>query len=117
MAGLPIAGNWGGTCVGFESDNKARVAANDLDRWYRCTHLCDICLAQQPFKRSDPRMTFQDFRPTAPWRLTEFNHELYTRVSRPSPWFVLGLTIEMVFFDIAHNLYLGIARDHVASLI
>ena len=108
-------GIWGATCVGFESDNKARAAANDFDRYYRCTHLCDICLACQPFKKADKRMTYQNFNPDAPWRLSEFHHDFYTMVSKPSPWFELGLTIEMVYFDIAHNLYLGKGGDACPS--
>ena len=101
-------------------DAKARVEANFFwDRYYRCTFLCETCMACQPTAKADPGMNYRDFRAEAPHRLTCISRSTYLRTcSEISPWAkVDGWTLGTAFRDPMHTFYLGIFRDLIPSLL
>ena len=101
-------------------DAKARVEANFFwDRYYRCTFLCETCMACQPTAKADPGMNYRDFRAEAPHRLTCISHSTYLRTcSEISPWAkVDGWTLGTAFRDPMHAFYLRIFRDLIPSLL
>ena len=115
LAGKPIALGWRAAYFGMRFDLKARYQANSFDRWYNCTHICESCMAQQPFKNAMPEMNFKDFRETAPYRLTSLSHENYCLTAvKLSPWMAVeGWTLGTAFRDPMHCIYLGICASAV----
>ena len=116
-AGAPLL--WRGGYIGFKSDLKARAEANRFARWYKTTHLCERCLATQPFKRADRSLNYQDFRPSAGYTLTELSHAEYMAWDTSvSPWSQIGgWHLHTVYYDMMHVIWLGIARVSTASFI
>ena len=100
-------------------DNKARAEANAFSRWYQCRFICESCMAQRPTERYDHALTYRDFRYGLPRHLTEVSHETYLATEpAPSPWArVPGWTLGTCLHDIMHNVYLGVGRDLVSSLL
>ena len=101
-------------------DAKARVEANFFwDRYYRCTFICESCMACQPFANAMPELNYKDFRPEAPHHLTEISHETYVATcSEPSPWLqVEGWRLGTAFRDPMHTFYLGVFKDLIPSLL
>lgn len=98
---------------GMRYDMKARYQANFFERWYNCGSICESCMAQQPFKNSDPAMNYKDFRETAVHRMTVISHETYCRTATiPSPWLAVeGWTLGTAFRDPMHCMYLGICAS------
>ncbi|CAK9041685.1 Uncharacterized protein SCF082_LOCUS24047 [Durusdinium trenchii] len=64
-------------------------------------------------------MNYRNISDSAAWPHTVIDHHTYLRLDETiSPWACIeGFQIENVSFDILHNLFLGTARDLVASAI
>ena len=80
--------------------------------------MCEQCAACKPgMKESEPLLCFKDFREAAVHRMTEISNEDYIRCTRPlSPWAqVSGWNLYNNFRDFMHLVYLGTARDLIAS--
>eukprot|EP00959_Pyramimonas_sp_CCMP1952_P065906 1376082-Pyramimonas_sp.AAC.1 len=106
----------------MEADAKARKELHGFRRWYKCTLLCEKCLAQNMFPKADAAMSYMNFSEQAPWRLTQMSHSVFVDYERRfgflSPWMsLLGLTLDQIWRDFMHTLHLGILRDFTASLI
>lgn len=83
------------------------------------TRICDRCMAQTG-KYCTDALNYRNFGKDAAWPMTQINHETYLSLDARnlSPWSVVdGWRIETVGFDILHNLFLGTARDLIASSI
>ena len=82
--------------------------------------MCDGCLAMKGKHVSDG-MNYRNFGDDAVWKHTFLDHRSYLSRTRRghgeiSPWNeVEGFRIETVSWDFLHNIYLGVARDLVAS--
>ena len=119
-AGLEFANGWKATLLGCNADNKARVEANQFQRNYMATLVCDRCLACQPgCKKSLDLCSFYNFDANAGYKCTYFSHEGYMRTcGTPSPWAqVPGWTLHCAFFDLMHTVFLGTARLLLASAV
>jgi len=100
-------------------DAKARVETNEFEKHYGCTFICESCMAQNPLNKHDPEMSYQDFRADSARHLTTIDDETYRRTcSNVSPWAAVpGWKLETCLHDLMHVLYLGTARDLIASLL
>ena len=80
--------------------------------------MCEQCLAATG-KACPDSLNYKNFNDDAIWPLTSISHDGYVATaSRISAWNVLpGWTLQTCSFDWMHNLYLGLARDYVASSI
>ena len=78
--------------------------------------LCDSCLAAKG-KYCPAEMSYRNFGDDACWQHTFISHESYMSMGGSlSEWHVVeGWRIETCCFDWLHNVYLGVARDLVAS--
>ena len=106
--------------AGLKTDGKARRETHEFVRHYGCTFLCESCFATQTFAKAPPITNYKNFNKAAPWRWTCFGHETYESLDEPlSPWvkYVRGARIELFFHDIMHVVYLGFARDLIASVL
>ena len=94
--------------AGQKGDRKARKEMNLFENWYKCTNICERCLACNITKQTvDKTLLYTDCSRTAPWRHTEIDHETYLETARRvSPWTkVPGYRLETSLGDIAHDLY------------
>ena len=102
------------TIVAWHGDCKARRDINLFERYWKCSQMCDSCLATN----AGP-LTFRDFN--GPWRETAISHETYLSMCRnsgssTSPLLrIPGVRKEHILFDISHVLHLGVARDALGS--
>lgn len=81
--------------------------------------MCDRCLACQGKDAPDP-MNYKNFSSRKAYDLTTINHDGYVHLDSSSltPWLsVPGFNMETMMWDLLHNLYLGTARDFVASAL
>ena len=118
IAGKALA--FKGCYAGFKSDGKARRDVHGFVRHYSCTYSCEECWATQPFKNAPPATNYKDFRSSALWRMTHITHEVYMGLpEQKSPWVlhVRGARLDTFYRDIMHVVYLGFARDFLASVI
>ena len=79
--------------------------------------MCDRCLAQTG-KHCIDALNYKNFGRTAAWPMTQISHETFLNLDAQnvSPWSIVdGWRIETVGFDLLHNLFLGTARDLIAS--
>lgn len=79
--------------------------------------MCDRCLANQG-SEAPPAMQYRNFSDTKAWDLTIIDGESYLHMDRDclTPWLkVEGFNMENMAWDLLHNIYLGTARDLVAS--
>lgn len=63
-------------------------------------------------------MYYKNLHPDAPYKLSSISHEFYLVAERGniSPWAqVAGWRLETCVFDLLHNVFLGTARDTIAS--
>ncbi len=63
-------------------------------------------------------LNYKNFGRNAAWPMTQISHETYLNLDAQnlSPWTIVdGWKIETVGFDLLHNLFLGTARDLIAS--
>lgn len=102
--------------VGWHGDCKARKEMNCFKRWWKARQVCDACLAVS----SPGHLCFRDFH--GGWRDFPITHDMYMQMcdrtgDTVSPLLLIpGLQKQHVFFDVSHVLYLGIARDAIASV-
>jgi hypothetical protein len=108
-----------GCYFGFKADLKARKESHLFTRYYQCTLLCDLCLAMQPYKKSDPELNYKQFYEDALYTGTFVSHDWHVaNDDPPSPWCVVpGYNHVNNFLDLLHNLYLGAGRDIIATTI
>ncbi len=113
LAGKTLAGGWRAAYAGWKGDAKARRLTHRFCSWYNCTDVCDGCFA----KRDDGPLSYRNLTTRAPWRDTLVVHESYIATEpHVSPWSVVrGWALENTYRDLTHNVYLGIARDVVAT--
>ena len=65
-------------------------------------------------------MYYKNLHPEAPYKLSNICHEFYlvAEGDNISPWAAVeGWRLETCVFDILHNIFLGVARDTVASTL
>ena len=100
-------------------DAKARVEANNFERYYSCRLICESCMAENCTKRSNPSMWYFDFRNDRPRHLTYITDRTYRATTLElSPWTqVDGWTLGTCLHDWMHSVYLGTARDLLPSLL
>lgn len=100
-------------------DAKARVEANNFERYYSCRLICESCMAENCTKRSNPSMWYFDFRNDRPRHLTYITDRTYRSTTLElSPWTqVDGWTLGTCLHDWMHSVYLGTARDLLPSLL
>ena len=103
----------------FKADLKARHQCHLFDQYYLCKLCCDRCEAVKPTTSEQHEMTFKNMSPTAPYVATCKDHSMYLRsCRRVSPWnAVPGWQLESVSYDIMHCIFLGVARDHIPSVL
>ena len=86
-------------------------------RNYLCTQMCEQCFAIKNLPAQHSPLHFKDMWPDPGYAVATMDHELYLRMERqPSPWLkVAGWRLETVTWDLLHNVFLGVARDLIAS--
>ena len=79
--------------------------------------MCDSCLAQKG-ANCDDLMNYKNFFERG-WEYTTISHEAYLALdTKISDWACIpGWRVETVMYDFMHNVYLGPARDLVASAV
>ena len=104
---------------GSRYDAKARQECNLFDRFYSCTYICELCVAQKCAKSGNPDMRYDDFRLDRQRHLTRIDDATYRRTtSTISPYHVIpGWNLGSCLHDILHILYLGTARDLISCLL
>lgn len=104
---------------GFKADCKARKETHRFNRSYMRSKICETCLAERPNQHGDPLLTFKNFYPDAPHLMTQLNHREFLESSdRLSPWNDLpGFHVKSLFRDPMHTVYLGTAKEILASCI
>lgn len=102
---------------GFKADAKARKECHAYDRSYQHTQICETCLAEKPSVNGNPDMNFKNFFRTAPYLLTGLSHSDYVATaSRVTPWNNMpGFNIKTCFRDPMHTIFLGTAKEVLAS--
>ena len=108
-----------GKPLSYNGFSKARKECHRFDRTYAHNQICEVCLAERPNKHGDPAMTFKNFFPGAAHLMTGFTHEEYLEFSTyPSPWQnMAGFHVNTCFRDPMHVIYLGTAKDLLASCL
>lgn len=104
---------------GFRADAKARKECHKFERNYQCNQICEVCLAERPNKYGDPALTFKNFYSDAAHLLTSLTHAEYLATSNhQSPWENMpGFHVKSCFRDPMHTLFLGTAKDLLASCL
>lgn len=95
------------------------METNFFDRYYSCRLICESCMAENSTSRSNPAMWYFDFRHDRPRHLTVIDDHTY-RATAPklSPWAQIdGWTLGTCLHDWMHTVYLGTAKDILASLL
>jgi hypothetical protein len=120
LADQPLASGICAIWMGMKADSKAIQDANSFDRWYKCIQMCRDCLANNPYKHSDPDLNFKNFREDALHRLTQISNEFYLRTtSYKSPYIIdiPGGYLQLCWKDIMHADAIGYGRDLAACVI
>ena len=118
LAGKPLlGGKYKAAFAGTTGDYKGRVEWNGFSYYFRCTKCCDGCLGEQPFAKSDKRMTVYNFVAGAPWEQTMLtNEEIVAREDHElPPMRIPGMSPSLNHRDPFHTHELGGARDSAAS--
>lgn len=80
--------------------------------------LCDLCFAQKPSKKALPAMNYKNMSENPPYELAVMDHGTYMATQCVSEWSVIpGWHWRNCMFDVMHNLFLGTARDFIASSV
>lgn len=118
LSGKTLANGYRAAYFTTKADAKARVAMNKFSQNYLSKQMCDQCCAMQ-FRGAAPNpLFFKDFSPNPAYEMTVLDHDMYLRLSPQSisPWSAVeGWRLETVSWDLLHNVFLGVARDLVAS--
>ncbi|CAK9069954.1 unnamed protein product [Durusdinium trenchii] len=118
MAGKELANGWKACYFACKADLKARKYMRNFRRYYLCAQLCDTCLASTR-KGTPDAMHAGNYNADAAWRLTVLDHDTYVAMENPdtvSPFSLIeGFNVETVAYDFLHQIYLGTARDLIAS--
>ena len=104
----------------WKGDLKARKQVHAFAKHYGCRAMCERCDAIRPASNSGREvMSYKNFGLHPPYEATVLSHEGYVRSAQQlSPWLcVEGFSLHTVSYDVLHVLYLGTARDHVASML
>jgi hypothetical protein len=114
-----LAGTWRAVLVGIKCDGKMKVQTHHFQRYWRCGHICESCMATQPYKGMEPALGFGNLTKTAPWRLTRITHRVYLNTEPIiSSWrHVRGYHLQMTWRDLLHVLFLGVGQDFCASIL
>lgn len=65
-----FASGWRAAFFGFKYDGKARKETNNFPRSYLHNYICESCLGQRQHKGWDKQLTYMNFYPQAPHRMT-----------------------------------------------
>lgn len=79
--------------------------------------MCDRCFAEQGVSAT-PAMNYKNFGSSEAWSLTSIDHHGYLHLHKETltPWLAVeGFTMDTMMWDLLHNIFLGTARDLVAS--
>jgi hypothetical protein len=109
---------WSAVFFAWQGDLKARKEAHRFGQSYMHGYCCDRCMAQQPHRGAVPDLLYGDFSDSAGHRGTRITQKAYllSNMHKLSPWTrIPGWCIELTLLDAMHVVFLGIARDHVAS--
>ena len=119
LSGSQMSGSYKFAYFGFKSDLKARKESHFLERSYQHTKICDTCLAEKKSKYGQAEMEYKNFYPDAAFWETEMSHaDFLRRCVKVTPWSEMpGFHIKSVFRDPMHILYLGCAKDLLASVL
>ncbi|CAK9066934.1 unnamed protein product [Durusdinium trenchii] len=119
LCGNRIAGNFKLTYFAFKADLKARHQCHLLSDYYLCKKMCDRCKAIQPMTSAPHPMTYKNMADNAPYVTTCKDHGEYLRTARRiTPWIAVeGFQFETISFDVMHLIFLGVARNHVPSVL
>mmetsp|Transcript_63807 Transcript_63807/g.139846 ORF Transcript_63807/g.139846 Transcript_63807/m.139846 type:complete len:321 (+) Transcript_63807:791-1753(+) len=88
-----------------------------FERYYQCNLFCDRCMALQG-PNCPEHMDYRNIGPSAAWPLTEIDDAFYRTLDAHSlsPWLQMdGFNLGCIAYDWMHNVFLGTARDLVAS--
>lgn len=119
LKGKVLAYGYRAMLFSMKGDLKARKEMHRFRRNYKCTDMCESCHAEQ-FKPKHPRMYYKDLSKDAAYSLSSISHEFYCVAERDilSPWHVCeGWRIDICVFDLLHNVFLGVAKDTIASAL
>lgn len=107
------------TYFAFKADLKARHQCHLLSDYYLCKKMCDRCKAIQPMTSAPHPMTYKNMADNAPYVTTCKDHGEYLRTARRiTPWIAVeGFQFETISFDVMHLIFLGVARNHVPSVL
>ena len=117
-AGELLAEGWGGAYGGSKSDRVSKVLINGFSRHFKCTHICEKCLAVMPYRNCDSKfLNYADFNQNAPHHMTEISHEHYLETEpKVSPMSIIpGWHLQTLWEDGMHTLQLGTFKDAVGS--
>lgn len=104
----------------FKGDMKARKQCHEfVDRNYLKKNVCERCKAIRPTDSREHPMSYKKMGFPPAYAATAIDHAEYLRTSsKLSPWCqVPGFKLETVSYDLLHVIYLGIAKDHISSMI
>jgi hypothetical protein len=110
--------DWSAAFFAWQGDLKARKEARRFSQSFMHSYCCDKCLAQQPHRGAVPQLLYGDFSDSAGHRGTRMTQKAYlsSNMHKLSPWArIPGWTLDLTLLDAMHVVFLGIARDHVAS--
>jgi len=118
-AGCVLANTYHFGYLGFKSDAKARRECRRFNRTYGHDQICEGCLAERPNKNGDPLFCFKHFYSDAAHLMTNLPHLEFLQSSDfPSPWEEMpGFHYNSCFRDPMHTIYLGTAKDLLASCL
>ena len=118
-AGCVLANTYHFGYLGFKSDAKARRECHRFNRTYGHNQICEGCLAERPNKNGDPLLCFKHFYSDAAHLMTNLSHLEFLQSSDfPSPWEEMpGFHYNSCFRDPMHTIYLGTAKDLLASCL
>ena len=73
LQGQQLSGGFKACYFGFRADGKARKEANNFQRTYQHSLICESCLAQRSHKGWQPLLNYKNFYPTAAYRMTKIS--------------------------------------------
>ena len=108
-----------GAVVGWQGDAKARREVHVLSQHYGAMLCCDQCRAQLVKPNADPTMRYTNLSPHAPHAKTQISNAEYLATTPVvSTYFgIAGFRKEHVFWDWAHNVFLGVCKHLLPSIV
>lgn len=116
-SGAQLFGGYRFAYFGRKADYKARRESHQFSRHYGCNLICEECMASRP--KANPALSFKDFSANAPHLLTHLSHSDYVRTATAvTAWNQMkGFHYKTVFRDPMHTVFLGTAKEVLASCV